>query len=240
MRRFALLPLRTVPRQVERNFAELESRLEEASRFAPDLILLPECTLTGYLYEEADLERFAEPLTSPSVERLANLAQRFGVFLCAGFLERAPEGVYNAALLFDRSGHLCLHHRKVEEQPPFLCGKTFRSVSTELGWAGILICGDLFNQEVVAQVLSKTDFLLVPMSRSFAGRSPDAERWAQEERQAYLDVVRQIGVLTFIVNALEEEVAEPAFGGALAVAGDGTLLAETPHGTDKLLIVDWI
>lgn len=236
--RAALIPLRTFPRQVEANFAEIERRLEEAVCFAPDLICLPECALTGYLYEQADFDRFAEPLTGPGVRRLAGLARRFGVFLCAGWLERAPEGVYNAALLLDRRGDLVLHHRKIEEQPPFLCGQTVRGAETELGRLGLLICGDLFNEQVLAQVERSLDLLLLPMSRSFDGRSPDRLRWETEERPVYLDRVRQAGVKTLIVNALEVLEAQAAFGGALAVGADGTLLAESPHGTDELLLVD--
>ncbi|MEZ0395681.1 MAG: carbon-nitrogen hydrolase family protein [Anaerolineales bacterium] len=237
--RAGLIPLRTIPRQVEQNLAELERRLTEAARFSPDLVCLPECTLTGYLYEQSDFERFAEPLDGPGARRLADLARRFEVFLCAGLLERAAEGVYNAALLFDRRGHLRLHHRKIEEKPPFLCGRSFRSAETELGRLGILVCGDLFNEQVIAQVDRSLDFLLMPMSRSFDGRSPDAARWEREERQVYLDGVRQAGVTTLIVNALEPLPEEGAFGGALAVRADGALLGESRHGTDQLLLVDW-
>ncbi len=235
--RACLIPLRTLPRRVEENFAELERRLEEAARFSPDLVCLPECTLSGYLYEPDDFDRFAEPLNGPTAQRLADLARRFGVYLCAGLLERALEGVYNAALLFDRRGDLILHHRKIEEQPPFLCGRAFQSVKTELGRLGILICGDLFNESAARQVAASVDILLVPMSRGFDGTSPDSARWEREERQAYLDAVRQLGATTLIVNALEPIPTEGAFGGALAVGADGSLLAESPHGTDELLIV---
>lgn len=236
--RACLIPLRTLPRRVEENFAELERRLEEAARFAPDLVCLPECTLSGYLYEPDDFDRFAEPLDGPTAQRLADWARRFGVYLCAGLLERAPEGVYNAALLFDRRGDLLLHHRKIEEQPPFLRGQTFQRAETELGRLGILICGDLFHEPVAQQVAGSVDCLLVPMSRGFDGPSPDAARWEREERQAYLDGVRRLGVTTLIVNALEPIPTEGAFGGALAVDADGGLLAESPHGSDELLSVE--
>lgn len=236
--RACLIPLRTIPCRPDENFAELERRLSEAARFSPDLVCLPECTLTGYLYEEADLERFAEPLEGPSARRLAELARRFGVFLCAGLLERAPEGVYDSALLFDRLGGLILHHRKIEEKPPFLCGRLFRCAPTELGRLGILICGDLFNESVARQAVGQVDILLVPLARSFAGRSPDPNRWAAEERQAYLEAGRSLRTTVCLVNALEVGVEEPAFGGALAVGADGRLLAESPHGSDQLLCVE--
>lgn len=236
--RVALIPLRTFPRQVEENFAELERRLEEAACFSPDLVCLPECTLTGYLYEQDDFERFAEPLGGPTPQRVAELARRFGVYLCAGMLERVPEGVYSAALLFDRDGNLILRHRKIEEKPPFLCGREFRSAETSLGRVGILICGDLFNESAARQAARRADVLLVPLARSFAGRSPDPGRWAAEERQEYQAAATALQTAVCIVNALEVGVEEPAFGGALVVSADGRLLAESPHGSDELLLVE--
>lgn len=70
------------------------------------------------------------------------------------------------------------------------------------------------------------------MSRSFDGRSPDPDRRWREERQAYLDAVRRAGWPAAVVNALEGLPSEGAFGGALVVGADGTLLAESLHGTD--------
>lgn len=236
--RVVLIPLRTRPRQIEQNWAELERRLEEAAGFAPDLVCLPECALTGYLYEAADFEHFAEPLTGPSVRRLAGLARRMGSFLCAGLLERAPEGVYSAALLFDQRGNLILRHRKIEEKPPFRCGRDFRSVKTRLGRMGILVCGDLFNESASRRAAGRVDVLLVPLARSFAGRSPDPARWAAEERQVYWAAAAALKTTVCIVNALEVDVEEPAFGGALVIGADGRLLAESPHGSDELLLVE--
>ncbi len=82
------------------------------------------------------------------------------------------------------------------------------------------------------------DLLIVPMARGFAGRSPDWQRWEREERQVYLDAVAKVGVATVIVNALEIGEEEPSFGGALVVGADGSLLAESPHGTDEILVHD--
>jgi predicted amidohydrolase len=236
--RAALLPLLVEPRNIPANRSELETRLAEVRPHKPDLVCLPECTLTGYLYEEKDLSQYAEPVPGPLSDYLAGLAKAHSVFLCAGLLERTSEGVYNTALLFDRKGNIVLHHRKIEEKPPFLCGNAFRGVDTELGRLHILVCGDLFNEKIISQIDHSLDFLLMPMWRSFAGKSPDLERWQAEERQAYLEAVRGAGVTTLIINALEIAPQDASFGGALIVGADGSLLAESPHGTDQLLIMD--
>ncbi len=234
-----LIPLRTQPRAPVGNFEHLVHRLQQASRDRPDLICLPECCLTGYLYEEQDLARFAEPIPGSTTRQMAELARRYHVHLCFGMLEVQGTAFYDSAVLLDPDGQICLVHRKIEEKSPFRRGQAVESAGTELGRLGILICGDLFNASVVQRLDPRLSLLLVPMARSFDSRSPDSERWLREERQAYLDAVKAAGVPALLVNALETGGPEPAFGGAMVVSAQGELLAESPHGTDDILVWDW-
>ncbi len=232
-----LVPLKTEPRNPAANLAQLSRCLAEIAPYRPDLICLPECTLTGYLYDVDDFDRFAEPVPGPATECMGQLARTYAAYLCFGMLERAGPEVYNSAALLDRTGRLIFKHRKIEK-PPFASGDAVDSIDTELGRLGILICGDLFNATVVQRLSPSLDLLLVPMARSFDQRSPDPDRWMTQERPAYLEAVRAAGVTTLIVNALEVNTDEPSFGGALVVRADGHLLAESPHGTDRVLLWD--
>lgn len=236
--RVALIPLRTLPGDPWANRREVEARLSHIAPRQPDLVCLPESALTGYLYRQQDLERFAEPVPGDSAAWFSQLAKAFSLYLCTGLLERTPLGYYSSALLFDRQGRLLLHYRKMEEKPPFLRGDAFLSADTPFGRFGVLLCGDVFSEQVRQKARGSADWLLVPMARSFDNRSPDAERWEREERQAYLDAVRETGITAFLVNALEVREHEPAFGGALIVNANGYLLAESPHGTDDILFWD--
>jgi predicted amidohydrolase len=166
------------------------------------------------------------------------LARKYKIFLCFGLLEVAGTSFFNSAVLLDRQGRILLHHRKICEHPPFTNGATVQTVKTELGRLSVLICGDLFDEDATSQLDDSVDLLLVPMARSFDGRSPDVERWLREERQVYLDGVKAVGVTTAIVNACEVTEEGASFGGALIVDENGRLLAESPHGTDEALIYD--
>ena len=237
--RLCLLPLRIRYRDPSGNLRHLQHRLREVVEYKPDLVCLPECTLTGYLYEERDLKRFAEPIPGPTTERMGELARRYKIFLCFGLPEAAGSQYYNSAVLLDREGEILLHHRKIEERPPFALGQEVKAVDTELGRLCVIICGDLSSEDVIRQVDPSVDLLIVPIARSFEGKAPDPERWEREERQVYLDGVRAVGVTTAIVNSLEIGADElPDFGGALLVDGSGRLLAESPHGSDIPLIYD--
>lgn len=127
---------------------------------------------------------------------------------------------------------MLLIHRKNVEQPPFVNGNQVESVETEFGKLGILICGDLFHDEVVGKIANDLRLLLVPIARSFDGQSPDKERWEGEERSAYLEAVKKAKVPAVIVNSLEIGTEEGSFGGAMVIDVEGRLLAESPHGKD--------
>ncbi len=233
-----LIPLKTIPRRPRRNWRRFQSVMESVGTRKPDLVCLPECAFTGYLYEEDDLRRFAEPVPGPTTEAMGAIARRYGTFVCFGLLEQSAEGVYDTAVLLDREGEIRLVQRKISERSPFARGERIHSVATELGQLAILTCGDLFAPQAVAQLPPELNLLLVPMARAFAGRSPHPERWETEERAAYLQAVRETNSLAALVNALEIGVAEPSFGGALFVSPRGELLAESPHGTDEVLFYD--
>jgi predicted amidohydrolase len=236
--RVCLLPLQTKARDPQANLERLRRWLPEISVYRPDLICLPECALTGYLSEQADLERFAEPVPGPTSQAMAAIAQELETCLCFGLVEAAADGVYNSAVLLDQQGRAVLVHRKIVEKPPYLSGQAIKTVRTSMGRLGVLICGDLFDEDLHQKVRSQADFVLVPMARCFDGQSPDPRRWEGEERQVYLDIVQKAGVMALLVNGLLEDGDCASFGGAMVVSAQGALLAESPHGSEDFLIYD--
>jgi predicted amidohydrolase len=237
--KLCLIPLKTKLRNPQVNLERLRNRLEEASHFRPDLICLPECTLTGYLYEQEDIRHFAEPARGPTMQKMAELARSFHVSLCYGFLESAAEGIYNSASLMDKNGDLLHTHRKVIEKRPFECGESFKGIDTEFGRLGIMICGDLFGEDA-KKYFEDIHLVLAPMSRCFDGLSPDPERWQHEERKVYLSAAQALGIPTAIVNTFGDNAEDTSFGGALMIDRKGRLLAESSHGSDELLIWEMV
>jgi predicted amidohydrolase len=117
--RVCLLPLKIEPRNPSVNLQHFRQRLAEVARYAPDLICLPECAFTGYLYEPRDLEQHATPIPGETTAIVAALARTYRCAICFGMLERAMEGWYSSAVLVEPSGRLALVQRKMSEQPPF-------------------------------------------------------------------------------------------------------------------------
>jgi 5-aminopentanamidase len=76
-----------------------------------DIVLLPECSLTGYVSPSGDydLTRFAEPLDGPTSRALADLAIKHSTHLVGPLVE---SGAYNSMVGFTPTGERFLHYRK--------------------------------------------------------------------------------------------------------------------------------
>jgi len=221
------------------NLRHLEVRLEEIASHRPDLVCLPECAFTGYVYSQEELERFAEPIPGQTTAVVSRLAQQQHCSICFGMLEKAQEGVYSSAVLINAVGQIVHVHRKIIEQPPFVTGSEVRAVDTDFGKVSILLCGDLFDDDVKAKVSPETHLLILPLARSFDAKSLDLQRWLNEERQAYADEVKKTGIMGLLVNSLEDSsLPEACFGGAMVISPTGEVLAEAEHGTDRALIFE--
>lgn len=236
-----LIPLKVAVRNPEESLRHFQTRLEEIAPHQPDLVCLPECAFTGYLYNKQDFEKFAESIPGETTAIVSRLAQKYQCYICFGMLEKTQEGVYSSAVLIDKSGQIVHVHRKIIEQPPFATGKEVKTIDTEFGKVSMLLCGDLFDDEVKIKISPDTDMLILLLARSFDEKSPDLERWLKEERQAYADEVKKVGITGLIVNSLEDSsLPEASFGGAMIVSPNGKVLAESEHGTDKALIFEFV
>jgi predicted amidohydrolase len=235
--RVGLMPLLTHVGQPEMNLDHLKGRIQEAALSKPlDLLCLPECTLTGYVYQQDDLEKFGEPIPGPTTNALANLARTHGLYLCFGLVEREGDLFYDTGVLLNPSGEIIGLHRKINEKPPYACGQSVQAFHTAFGDVSLLICGDLFSDQVTCQLPKGIKLLIVPMSRCFSDQSPDIKRWESVERQVYCEAVKEVGVTTVLINNLEVGQEDSAFGGAMVVDSAGNCCAESLHGTDQLLM----
>ncbi len=92
--------------QLQDNMQRLVERVGQAADGGAELVVLPECVLTGYCFDSrAEAERqaidFSHPVWQPLQERLSER----GVYAAVGFLESTPEGrLYNASVLWGPEG----------------------------------------------------------------------------------------------------------------------------------------
>jgi len=94
----------------EKNLERILGYCEAAGKRGMDLVVFPECALTGY---DTDLDhvrpekmhvRLAETIPGPATERVAELTKRYGMHVVFGMPELAEGTVYNSAAIVTPEG----------------------------------------------------------------------------------------------------------------------------------------
>jgi 5-aminopentanamidase len=132
----------------EANRRKILARIRESAEREAQLIIFPECALTGYCFESLEeAAQFAEPVDGPSANAIAEACRETGAHAVVGFIERDAPGFYNAAMLIGPNG-LVGSYRKVHL--PFLGvdrfltpgDRAFEVFDLPFGRVGVNICYD--------------------------------------------------------------------------------------------------
>lgn len=106
--------------QTDVTFADIHSNLQrvlqwltQAGEAGADLVVLPECMLSGYAYDSREAAMpHAMELSDRRFAELAAAAAKFDLYLTLGFLERSGDKLFNALALIGPSG-IVGHYRKI-------------------------------------------------------------------------------------------------------------------------------
>ena len=90
----------------ETNLARVEKLSETAVSEGAQLVVFPECTLTGYCFDSlAEAQKVAQPIDGAHVQRAIEIAKQNNTHIVFGMLESADDGaVYNSAVLVNGEG----------------------------------------------------------------------------------------------------------------------------------------
>jgi predicted amidohydrolase len=147
--RVAALQLESAAGDKGANFAKLERYAEEAAGRGVEILVAPECFLTGYWFlrrlTRSELAALAEPVPDgPSCDRLRKLAARLGITLGAGLVEAGEHGFHNTYAVAMPDGRI-VRHRKLHafEHAAILSGDEHTVFDTPHGVrAAVLVCYD--------------------------------------------------------------------------------------------------
>ncbi len=155
----------------ERNFEKLEQFVNNSKLNNVEIVIFPECCLTGYwfirnlgLQQLADL---AEPVPDgPSCQRLLDLAARHGITIGAGLLEAGADGAFHNTYVVAMPDGTLRRHRKIHafEHPAIQGGSEYTVFDTPHGCrVGLLICYDVnIIENVRITALRGAEILLAP------------------------------------------------------------------------------
>ncbi len=148
------------------NLDKILLKARNAAKNGADLIVFPECALTGYVFtSREEAIPFMETVPGPSTEKLVACCQELGVHVIVGLLEIDADKCFNAAVLIGPQG-LIGNYRK--NHLPFLGidrflnpgDKSFQVYNTPIGNIGIHICYDCnFPESARVMALLGADIL---------------------------------------------------------------------------------
>jgi len=167
--------------------------IDKAGHNNGDLVCFGEYAFQGK--EEDDYEKdisMADTIPGSITTEMGKLSKRHSLYVATGILERESGVLYDSAVLIDYTGKIVLKYRRISPQwhgkhadkNRYREGKNIRTALTPLGKVGIIICGDFFDDSVLARVKKvMPDCLVVPVAVPIADFEPSygsavSEKWA--------------------------------------------------------------
>ena len=152
--------------EIGENLQSMLNATKKAADNHADLIVFPECSLTGYMFSSRhEALPFAETIPGPSTEELSSLCQELKVYVIFGLLEKENDKLFNVTTLLGPQG-LIGKYRK--NHLPFLGvdrfvdigDEPFRVHKTPIGNIGLYICYDItFPESARVMTLLGADIL---------------------------------------------------------------------------------
>lgn len=218
---------------------ELSTRLvEEAVRQGAELVVLPECMDTGYLFDSPEHCRaLAERVPDGQfVSALAALSRKHGIYIASGITEwdETRKRIFNTGVMLDRKGEVAIHYHKqflaTHDQNWFSFGERgCPVVDTDLGRIGLLICFDGRIPEIARSIALQGAEIIVDMANFFA--MDQADMWGPARSYE-----NGIWLIAATKAGYERSIYYP--GGSMIVDPKGRVVAKMPYDRHGVVVAD--
>lgn len=217
---------------VQRNIDNIISYIDSAAKKSAKFIIFPEACLTGFVTDDNPEHdyKYAVLLDSSCLQQIKEIACRKGVYVSLGFIERDNKHIYDSVVCISPSGKVIGHYRRQSpgwhgrnaDKGIYREGNKVSIFSIENCSYGYLVCGDLFDDKLIAAVKeSNPDVVIVPIARSSDNELFSQELWDNEEKPYYLDQVKKLKTRVLMTNYINEK--DSFFGGAFVINADGII-----------------
>ncbi len=159
------------PGDKQANLGKIRSFVEQAARQNVELIVFPECCITGYWFlrnlGREEFAALAEPVFEGfSSQTLMAMAQQYKMTIGAGLIEAGKDGKFYKAYVVAMPDGTAQRHRKLHAfvSPYLTCGNEYTVFDTPHGCrVGVLICYDCnLVENVRITALKGAEILIAP------------------------------------------------------------------------------
>ncbi|MCB0211661.1 MAG: carbon-nitrogen hydrolase [Anaerolineae bacterium] len=231
---------------IEANIAKTEHHIRAAAANGAHIVCLQEIFNTLYFPQQVDVTQYqlAEPLPSPTTERMGQLAAELGIVLILPVFEEAQPGVYfNSTVVYDADGAYLGKYRKnhIPDGPQYLEKYYFSPgdlgypiFDTRYGKIAVGICWDQWFPEVARIfALQGANIIFYPTA---IGSEPDRPDYSSTG--AWQTIIRSHGIANGVfvaaVNRVGVEDAMRFYGHSFISNPFGDFLTEA--GEDEQII----
>lgn len=226
------------------------SYIDQAAEAKCDMIVFPEAALGGLdISGVISIDSLMGlKIDALSISCIKERAAHNGIAIGLGFLELSEDQIWDSYLIFDQRGETALHYRRYTDgwlprvgAPDYYgCGKVSGVTQSGFGKLGVLLCGDLFHEDLVRLMADQSvDLCLHPMARAFPYSINTQRHWDSEEFPFYLEQYAKLKTNVIVCNSvdIERQDLTPYCGGAWFI-GKGRVISSLPLMQEGLLIYD--
>ena len=162
--RVAVLQMRSVNREYERNIKTIIKYMSDAKQNGADILLLPECFITGY---DLTIDN-ASAITENDLAPLCENAKELNIGLVAAALTQGKSNPQNSAFVISKDGKILMKYAKVHtcdfaDEKVLESGTEFKVCDFDGVKIGIMICYDReYPESARVLMLKGAEFILVP------------------------------------------------------------------------------
>ena len=162
--RVAVLQMRSVNREYERNIKTIIKYMSDAKQNGADILLLPECFITGY---DLTIDN-ASAITENDLAPLCENAKELNIGLVAAALTQGKSNPQNSAFVISKDGKILMKYAKVHtcdfaDEKVLESGSEFKVCDFDGVKIGIMICYDReYPESARVLMLKGAEIILVP------------------------------------------------------------------------------
>ncbi len=162
--RVAVLQMRSVNREYERNIKTIIKYMSDAKQNGADILLLPECFITGY---DLTIDN-ASAITENDLAPLCENAKELNIGLVATALTQGKSNPQNSAFVISKDGKILMKYAKVHtcdfaDEKVLESGTEFKVCDFDGVKIGIMICYDReYPESARVLMLKGAEIILVP------------------------------------------------------------------------------
>ena len=211
--------------------------IEDAAENDAELIIFPECALTGYCLSSLEEARtVSEPISGPSIQRIRSACRELKTHVIFGFLESDDGKIYNSLVFLGPEG-LIGRYRKIHlpylgvDRFISLGNEPFRVYDSKVGKIGMNICYDISFPES-SRILALEGAELIVLSTNWPIGAEYYSKYVAPTRAA------ENRVNYAAINRVGSERAFKFCGLSKIVDCSGNSLAEASRSREEIIFAE--